>query len=238
MTKDVPSAQDLVRGVGVKPPNSAAGIYRNVDPRNYVHMRFAYEEPDKWSWFHVGPPASGFVSDGTAHVVVEDGSAAIVTTEGEVHTTHRLRNLFNPRTFHWDGWRLSEVSGGAAIGRPAWLLIAEPTMPGKKTTELAFDKATGVILFMQGDGQYLGFDELTLDEPITDDAFVWDGPVEPRKIGHVNIIKQRDGTCTTSWEVSARRRWVYTLRGPVTNSLEDSRAWAEERAEQVFVREE
>ena len=233
----MPSAHDLVRGVGVKPPTTAIGVYRNVDARNHVHMRFAYKVPDKWSWFHVDPPASGFVSDGTTHVVVEDGSAAVVTTEGRVGTTNRLRNLFRPERFHWDGWRLSEVSKGVAIGRTAWLLSAEPSIPDKATTELAFDQATGVILSMQGDGYYLGFDELALDEPIDDGVFVWDGPVEPRKIGTVFIDNASKGW-GGSWQVSVRRRSVYDLDSPAGLSLEQLRAWAEERADKVFVRED
>lgn len=233
----VPSAHDLVRGVGLKPPTTAAGVYRNVDARNHVHMRFAYEAPDKWSWFHVEPPASGFVSDGKTHVVVEEGSAAIVTTEGEVHTTYRLSNLLNPRGFHWDGWRLSAVSEGVAVGKPAWLLRAEPTMPDKAATDLAFDQATGVLLFMKGGGYYLGFDELTLDEPIDDGVFIWDGPVGPRKIGVVYISKGSNGF-GASWQVNVRRRGVYDLESPAGLSLDELRAWGEERAEEVFVRED
>ena len=233
----MPSAQDLVRGVGLKPPGTATGIYRNVDDRNHVHMRFAYRAPNRWSWFHVDLPLSGFVSDGTTHVVVEEGSAAIVTTEGDVHTTHRLRNLFNPRAFDWNGWRLREVSRHTAIGRPAWMLRAEPTMPGKAVTEQAFDQSSGVLLFMKTNGNYLGFDELTINEPIEDDVFRWHGPIARRRIGTVHISKGARGY-SGSWQVSVRGRLLYSLEAPANLMLDDLRAWAEERAEEVLVRED
>lgn len=83
-------------------------------------MRFAWATPDKWVWVHQAEPPAGAITDGTTNVIVEDGVAVLVTEEGEVHTTHRLRNLLQPRGYDFEGWKLGPVSAGTLIGRQAW----------------------------------------------------------------------------------------------------------------------
>jgi hypothetical protein len=112
-------------------------------------------------------------------------------------------------------------------------------MPGKSQMEMAFDQDTTVMLFMRGHGRYLGFQELILNEPIADEAFAWDGPVEQRQIGVGYICPDPSSSrWGVSWQISVRDRFIYSLDSPPFDTRVDATTWAEEHATQVVARDE
>ncbi len=235
----VPTASDLVTEKFLRPPTTARGIYLDRRPgHSDVHMRFIWASPNKWMWVHAAEPAAGAITDGTTNVIIEDGVAVLVTDQGEVGTTHRLRNLLRPRGYDFEGLELGPVSAGTAIGRSAWFFNSKPTIEGKTAHELAFDAESGVILFMRSDDAYLGFEDQVLDEEIPDDAFRWNGPVEPRKIGRALVIPEDDGTYSVIWEVSVRGRPMLHQQGPGGISRDETVGWGEDRAARTVVRGE
>lgn len=235
----VPTASDLVAEKFLRPPTTARGIYLDRRPgRDDVHMQFVWAAPDKWVWMHAAEPTAGAMTDGTTSTIVEDGVAALVTKEGHVGTTHRLRNLLQPRGYDYTGWELGLVSAGTVIGRRAWVMSATPTMAGKMPHELVFDAESGVILCMRTDESYLGFEELFLDEEIPDEAFRWKGPKEQRKIGRAVVIPEDDGTYSVIWAISVRGRPMFDQQGPAGISKDEAVAWGEERAARTVVRDE
>ncbi|MGI8774522.1 MAG: hypothetical protein ACR2KQ_05845 [Actinomycetota bacterium] len=201
-------------------------------------MRFIWAAPNKWMWVHAAEPAAGAITDGTTNVIIEDGVAVLVTDQGEVGTTHRLRNLLRPRGYDFEGWELGPVSAGTAIGRSAWFFNSKPTIEGKIDHELAFDAESGVILFMRSDESYLGFEELELDVEISDETFRWTGPVEPRKVGSALVIHEDDGTHSVLWEISVRGRSMFHQDGPTGLTKDEALAWGEERAARTHIRPE
>lgn len=235
----VPAAQDLVAEKFLRPPRTARGIYLDRRPGHEdVHMRFAWAAPNKWVWMHEAEPLAGAITDGSKNVIVEDGVAVLITEEGEVGTTYRLRNLLQPRGYGFEGWELGPVSAGTLIGRSAWFFSSTPTMSGKTAHEVVFDADSGVILCMRSDGAYLGFEELELNEEISDEAFEWGGPVEPQKVGRALVIPEDDGTYSVIWEVSVRGRPMFDQQGPGGISRDEAIAWGEERASRTVVRGE
>ncbi len=235
---EAPSPTDLTSGKFLRSPRTARGIYLDRRPgKDDVHMRFTFEAPDRWVWLHHDGVPSGAISDGKTNVIVEDGVAALVTDAGEVGTTHRLMNLLKPMWFHWADTEFSEVTPGEAIGRSAWLVSAVPHQPGKVPNELAFDQESGVLLYVKSSGDYLGFEELFLDESIDDETFRWNGPVEPRKIGSAVVIPEEDGTFAVIWEVSVKSRSMYHQDGPARITKDQAIRWGEERAAHTRVRE-
>lgn len=235
----VPTASDLVTEKFLRPPTTARGVYLDRRPgHSDVHMRFVWAAPNQWVWLHKAEPAAGAITDGTTNVIVEDGVAVVVTDQGEVGTTHRLRNLLRPRGYDFEGWELGPVSAGMAIGRSAWFFTSTPTIEGKVAHELAFDAESGVILFMRSDEAYLGFEELVLDEETPDVAFRWDGPVEPRKVGRALVIPEEDDKYSVIWEVSVRGRPMFHQDGPAGITRDEAVAWGERRAAKTMVRGE
>lgn len=235
----VPTASDLVAEKFLRPPTTARGVYLDRRPgHNDVHMRFVWAAPNKWVWLYKAEPAAGAITDGTANVIVEDGVAVAVTDQGEVETTHRLRNLLRPRGYDYEGWELGPVSAGTALGRSAWFFTSTPTIEGKAAHELAFDAESGVILFMRTDESYLGFDELELDVEIPDETFRWTGPIEPRKVGSALVIHEDDGTYSVLWEISVRGRSMFHQDGPAKLTKDEALAWGEERAARTHIRPE
>jgi hypothetical protein len=235
----VPEAVDLVAEKFLRPPRTARGIYLDRRPGHEdVHMRFVWAAPNKWVWMHNEEPLAGAITDGTTNVIIEDGIAILVTDDGEVGTTHRLRNLLRPRGYDFEGWELGPVSAGTLIGRPAWFFSSTPTMSGRTAHELAFDADSGVILCMRTVESYLGFEELELDAEIPDETFQWDGPVERRRIGRALVIPEEDGMFSVTWEVSVRGRPMFDQQGPGGISWDEAVAWGEERAATTVVRGE
>lgn len=235
----VPAAQDLVAEKFLRPPRTARGVY--LDRRlghEDVHMQFAWASPNKWVWMHVSEPLAGAITDGTTNVIVEDGVAVLVADEGEVGTTHRLRNLLRPRGYDYEGWKMGPVSGGTLIGRRAWFFSTRPSIPGKAAHELVFDADSGVILCMRADKSYLGFEELELDQEIPIEAFRWDGPVEPRTVGTALVIEEDNGSYSVLWEISVRGRPMFHQDGPAGLTKDEAIAWGEERATRTHVRGE
>lgn len=237
---DEMNIEELTSGKKLQRPSTVQGIY--LDRRlgkNDVHMRFTYAAPDRWVWLHRDGAPSGAITDGKTHVVVEDGVAALVTEAGQVGTTHRLTSLLNPRRFTWTDTEFGVVVEGEAVGRAAWLVSSTPHQPGKVPHDLAFDQESGVLLYMKGPepGDYLGFEELFLDEELDDETFRWDGPVEQRKIGSALVIPEEDGTYSIIWEVSVRDRPIYHQDGPPGITKDEAVRWGEERAAQTLVRE-
>jgi hypothetical protein len=106
----------------------------------------------------------------------------------------------------------------------------------KTAHELAFDAEYGVILFMRSDEAYLGFEELTLDDELPDDAFRWDGPVEHRKVGRALVTPEEDGTYSVIWEISVRGRSMFHQDGPAGITKDEAVAWGEERATMTTIR--
>jgi len=234
----VPTAADLVTEKFLRPPITARGVYLDRRPGHKdVHMRFVWASPDKWVWMHAAEPLAGALTDGITNVIVENGVGVLVTNEGEVGTTHRLRNLLGPSGYDFEGWELGPVSAGTHIGRSAWF-TSTPTMSGKAAHEVVFDADSGVILCMRSDGTYVGFEELELDEEIPDETFRWTGPVEPRKIGRALVIPEGDGTRSVIWEVSVRGRPMCHQNGPARISRDEAIAWGEKRAAKTIVRGE
>lgn len=232
-----PSADELL----TKSPSeirSVSGIFVDEGARQSVKMRFAWKHPDRWSWFHFEPPLSGVVTDGTTKVVVDEGTAAIVTTQGRVNTTHRLRSLLDPRLFDMEGWDNGPVRAGEACGREAWLFHAEAKIEGKETTEIAIDSDTGIMLFMRSPNRYLGFEEIEIGQPMADEVFTWRGPTEERPIGTAFVSRLPGQPWHISWQVSARRRFVFDMDSPSFEDVEDARAWASDRALKVVVRDD
>lgn len=211
----VPTATDLITERFLRPPTTARGVYLDRRPsHDDVHMRLVWAAPNKWVWMHTAEPAAGAITNGMTNIIIEEGAAVVITDEGEVGTTHRLRNLLRPRGYDFEGWELGPVSAGTAVGRSAWFFSVTPTMPGKAAHEVAFDAESGVILFMRSDEYYLGFEVLQLDEVIPDETFQWDGPVEPRKVGQALVIPEEDGTFLRhlgfrSWSIDVRSPGTY-----------------------------
>jgi hypothetical protein len=234
----VPSALDLFSGTDLTPPASLRGIYVNRDNRQDIRMRVAYQAPCAWSWFHADAPPSGFVSDGNLRVVVEDGSAAVITTEGTVHTSSRLMSLLNPRLFTWDGSELSVPVESIELERPSWVVRSTATIPGKEPITSAFDAETGIVLFMRSKSHYLGFQQIELNEPIDNAIFTWQGPVDERKIGVGFVARRADGMWDCSWEITVRQRSVFDLSSSSFPSSAKATAWAECRSLKVVVRED
>jgi hypothetical protein len=234
----VPSAFDLFSGTHLTPPASLRGIYVDRGDREYIRVRVAYQAPCAWSWFHADAPPSGFVSDGNLRVVVEDGSAAVITTEGAVHTSSRLTSLLNPRLFTWDGWELSVPVESTELGRPSWVVRSMTTIPGKEATTSAFDAETGIVLFMRSNSGYLGFEQIELNEPIDNAIFKWQGPVDERKIGVGFVTRRADGMWECSWQITVRQRSVFDLSSPGFASSGEATEWAECRSLKVVVRED
>lgn len=235
----VPAAQDLVAEKFLRPPRSARGIYLDRRPGHQdVQMRFVWAAPNKWIWMQEAEPLAGAMTDGTTNVLIEDGVAVLVTDQGEVGTTHRLRNLLQPSGYDFERWELGPVSAGTHISRSAWFFSSTPMMSGKTAHEVVFDADSGVILCMRGDGTYLGFEELELDEGTPDETFRWNGPVNPRKVGRALVIPEGDGTYSVIWEVSVRGRPMFHQQGPPGISRDEAIPWGEERAARTVVRGE
>ncbi len=235
----VPEAQDLVAEKFLRPPIAARGVYLDRrQGRADVHMRFVWAAPDRWVWMHHAEPLAGAMTDGTTNVIVEDGVAVLVTTEGRVGTTHLLLNLLRPSGYDFEGWEMGPVSARTHIGREAWIFSVTPTMAGKAPHELVFDADSGVILCMRTDNFYLGFKELYLDETIPDETFRWHGPVEPRKLGHALVISEENGTHSVIWQVSVRGRPMFDAQGPRGISRDEAVIWSEERAVEAIIRGE
>jgi hypothetical protein len=233
----IPTAADLLAERFLRPPKTARGIYLDRRPGHAdVRMRFVWATPSRWVWMHLGEPAAGALTDGTTNVIVQDGAAAVVTTSGEVVTSHRLGNLFRPRNYDFSDAVSGPVTAGTAVGRQAWTFRAEPTTPGKSAVEVAFDTGSGVILFLRTDDSYLGFEELELDEDIPADTFRWSGPVEPRPVGTALVIPEVGGTHSVLWEVSVRGRPVFHHDGPSGVTKDEAIAWGEERAARTYLR--
>lgn len=201
-------------------------------------MRFAWAAPDRWVWMHQANPVTGAITDGATNVIVVDGMAVVVTDQGEVGTTHRLRNLIQPRGYDFEGWELGPVTAGTAIGRSAWFFFSTPTKPGKVAHEVAFDAESGVILFMRTDESYLGFENLELDKEIPDETFRWAGPIGLRKVGSALVIREDDGTYSVLWDISVRGRPMFHQNGPTGLTKDEAVAWGEERAARTHVRPE
>lgn len=237
----VPTASDLITEKFLRPPTSARGVYLDRRPGHKdVHMRFIWAAPNKWMWMHATEPAAGAITDGTTNVIVEDGVAVLVTDQGEVSISHRLRNLLQPSGYDYDGWELGSVSAGTAIGRRAWITSAnpDPGVPGKAAHELVFDAESGVILFMRTGDVYLGFEELALNEDIEDEAFRWNGRIEPREIGNAFVARDRQGGYTVSWQVAVRGRPMFHQEGPDRVTRDEAVAWGEARALSTQIRDE
>lgn len=232
------ASRELFAGVGMKRSSTMRGVYVDRGDRQNVRARFAFEGANRWSWMLSEDPAAGFVSDGRTHAVIDEGTAAIVSTKGRVATTHRLGALLKPRLFDVQGWELSEPLASVALGRPAWVVSATPasTVEGKETMEIAFDQQSGIILFMRGEGRFLGFEEVALDEPIPEEVFTWTGPVEERRIGTCYVSPDKgDPTCLVSWQVSVGGRPAY-VRDERFRSKAEAMKWAEEHALEIISR--
>lgn len=237
----VPTASDLVAEKFLRPPTTAHGVYLDRRPgHNDVHMRFIWAAPNKWVWMHKTEPAAGAITDGTKNVIVEDGVAVLVTDQGEVGTTHRLRNLLRPSGYDYAGWEMGSVSAGTAIGRRAWITSANPApgVPGKAAHELVFDAESGVILLMRTGDAYLGFEELALNEDISEEVFRWSGPFEPRKVGKAFVARDRDGGYRVSWQVAVRGRPMFHQNGPDRVTKDEAVAWGEARASSTQIRDD
>ena len=235
----VPAAQDLVAEKFLRPPRTARGVYLDRRPgHDDVQMRLAWAAPDKWLWMHKADPLAGAVTDGTTNVIVEDGVAVLVTDDGEVGTTHRLRNLLRPRGYDFEGWELGPVTAGTLIGRSAWFFSVTPTLEGKAAHEVVFDAESSVLLCMRADEFYLGFEELELDEDIPETTFQWTGPVEPRRIGSALVIHEDAGHYSVLWEISVRGRSMFHHDGPAGLTKDEAVGWGEERATRTQIRPE
>lgn len=234
-----PTAQELMEVRRLLPPTTARGLYLDRRPgTDDVHMHFVWEWPDKWVWMHESEPLAGAITDGITNVIVEDGVAVLVTDEGEVGTTPRLTNLLRPSNYDFDGWELGPVTEATVIGRSAWSFTCTPSDSGKRPHEVIFDADSGVILRMKGEGSYLGFEELELDEEISEENFRWSGPVEPRKIGTALVVPEEDGTFSVHWEISVRGRPMFHQNGPDRVSRDEAVAWGGERAAKTSIRGE
>lgn len=234
-----PTARELIDEKFLRSPKSARGVYldRRVGHGD-VHMRFVWESPSKWVWMHEAAPLSGALTDGTINVIVKDGVAVLVSEEGEVGTTPRLLNMFRPSNYDFDGWELGPVTEVTVVGRSAWSFTCTPSAPGKRPHEVVFDADSGVILCMKGEGSYLGFEELELDEDIPEETFRWSGPVEPCKVGGALVIPEDDGTFSVGWQVSVRGRFMFHQQGLGGVSRDEAIAWGEARAAKTYVRGE
>jgi hypothetical protein len=230
---NTPSSRDLVNGRLLKPPNSARGIFLDRQSgKHAVRMRFVFAASNRWIWLHSDGEDSGAISDGNTHVVVSEGTAVLVTHEGEVCTSSRFMCLLNPMRFDFSKTRLGPAQLGERLGRDAWVLPS----PGKGCDELAFDRDTGVLLYMKSSDQYLGFEELILDDVVDDGIFSWAGPIEPRKIGTTIVFPEEAGTYSAIWEISIRGRAVYSLNAPTGMTRKEALDWGESRATRTLVR--
>jgi hypothetical protein len=201
-------------------------------------MRFTYAAPDRWVWLHHDGAPSGVITDGTTHVLIEDGVGVLSTMTGKVESSHKLMNLLNPMWMSWEDTELSDPIEGEAVGRSAWLISATPHAPGKVPVELAFDQRSGVLLYLKSPDSYLGFEELFLDEELHDETFRWDGPIDKRKVGTALVIPHEDGTYSVHWEISIKGRSMYHADGPAQVTRDAAVAWGEERAARTSIREQ
>lgn len=234
---EVPPASHLIDDTFLRRPRSARGLYLDRRPGyDDVHMRFVWAQPDRWLWMHKAEPPAGAITDGTTNVIVEDGVAVVVTDEGEVNITHRLTNLFQPSGYDYSSWEFGPVSAGVAIGRRAWITSATPSVPGKDAHDIVFDVESGVLLFMRTEESYLGFEELELDEDITDETFRWSGSIEPQKVGSALVIPDEHGTYSAIWEISVRGRPMFHQDGPARMTQDEAVGWCEARAARIQIR--
>ena len=228
---------DLFAGKHLRKPDRVRGVYVDRRPEQNIRARFTYAERDRYRWLTDEQSPSGLMSDGRTHVLMQNGIAVLVTTDGKVSITHRFRNLLNPSSFHLDDWQVGDVERGAIAARDVWVVEARPTMPGKEPTTHSFDQETGIILAMSGGPQFTGFEEIEFDLYIDDETFSWEGPVERRPIG-VGYVSEREGAWSVSWQIHFPELAAGYHRKENFGSKHEAVAWTEERAPEVVVRKD